>query len=232
MENSLKAERAKLREMNFRAKMQYIWGYYKIHIGVFIIVVAVAGSLINTWFFNPPAQEYLYIAWRSPPVRLDQLEDLGERLTDIVTDPDSQVVRASFYSLGTHTEMDVAMHMRLTTLLAVGSVDLFFSSMADVYEFAEQGLIQPIHGVIDMLAASDPALFEELTERTVTITFVPRDENVPVSDAMAISLSDSPLLESIGIASEDLFVSMVASSNRVYEASKAIQMLLQQLEIT
>ena len=229
IKNFFKTEWNKLKVMSFRDKRQYIWEYYKLHIIFGGIAIAILGSIINTVFINPPRREYLYIAWAGSFILPAHLEALEERLEVIVSDPERYLVRVTSYAPTENLEMDMALQQRFFAMISVGAIDLYvISSEEHVHGVAEFGLIRPIYDVVDAMAALDPVFHAKMLERLVVITYIDPegDGEAKITNAMAVSLEGSPLLEATGLWSDGLYVGFVSTSTRHYESAKALREFL------
>jgi len=206
LKNFIETERAKLSEMTFAQKRQYIWEYYKLHIIGLLIFVFLIGSLVNTWIINPPRREYLYIAWFGQHANL---EDLSERLSVLVDDPAREHVLVISYSHTGNPQVDMGLQMRFSAMLHAGSIDLIISPREEIEEFANLGFI---------LEANDAAFRQYFAE----IAYITRDAEA--SQIYVISLADAPLFAYLGVDASELYVATVANSEKFYEISQALSL--------
>ena len=199
-------EWAKLKEMTFAEKRWYIWEYYKLHIFIGVMVLIIAGSIINN-ILNPPKQDYLYIAWQADAVPTDMLESLGERLSVIVDDPDNYAVTVRMYTLTDDPQMNMALVTRFHAMLSLGELHILLKTEPDVYEFAVMGITTPLDEVLTIIQDTNPALYGMIYERLITITFTPDwdEEGEPVTETMGIHMGGSPLLAELGFISDDIY---------------------------
>ena len=220
-------ESAKLKEMNFTEKRQYIWEYYKLHIIAAVIFLIFIGSVINNRIINPPMREYLYVAWQAHHVMPDQLAALSEDLSIIVENPDRYVVFVHSYVLTGEPQMDQALFTRFSGLLSLGQLHIIISSRYETEGNAMGRIIKPVHDFVAYLGELNPELKEEIESRVVTFTFtVPGvHEDTEVTDAMAISLAGAPLLEELGFITEDLYFNIVINADNYYEIAKALTVM-------
>ena len=225
MRKFFKEEGAKLKEMNFTDKRQYIWEYYKLHIFVIGFAIIFIGGLINVWFINPPKRDYLYIAWQAWFVPPEQLEELSQRLNVIVENQERYQVSVRSYVLTGEPQMDQAIVTRFHAMLSVGDVHAIVIESATITEYAEVGMIMPVHELVDAVRDLSPALYNDITNRIRPVTYTPRDEDTPVTDMMAISLYGAPLLTELEIISTDLYLGVLVNTNHFYELAKILQVL-------
>ena len=224
IKNFFRTEWAKLREMSFRDKRQYIWEYYKTHIIAFAVVVFLLGSFINIWFINPQKNEYLHFAWLYPAMPGGQLERLGQSLSVIVNDPDREEVIVFPYVTTDNHEFNMAVQTRFFALIQVGAIDAFFVFRSEIEHLASEHFIRPVTEVMEQVAILNPQLYRELADRVLTTTFKLEDGPY-ITDAMAICLSNAPLLEYVGIDTSELHLAVLGNAGRFYELAKALELM-------
>ena len=225
----LSQEWAKLKVMNFTDKRQYIWEYYRYQIFMFGLGVIVLGSLINTWFINPPKQDYLYIAWQAQLVDHSNLDEMGERMEVILDDPGRYRVTVRCYVItGVESpEMILAISNRFSAMVTVGNLSATIISAEGIQEFADFGLLRPPTEVLDILRESDTALYEEISGRLHTVTFTLWDDEdaPPVTDAMAINISGAPILVDLGIDADGLYLGVISNAWNFEGIARALKVM-------
>ena len=225
MKNFFKSEWAKLKEMNFTDKRQYIWEYYKLHLLGIIVLMFILYSLLDAWVLNPNRENYLYIAWLGQRVPHHQLEHLGDILEEIVYDPNRQMVFVSSYSPSENPEEHMAVQVRFVAMMQLNEFDAFLMHRSDVADVASEGFVRPVHSFLDYLAQHSPMLYNELSGRVFYVTYDPWDESspTPVTNAMAFSMAGTPLLEYVGLSTSDLYLSIFLRTEKYYELTKALE---------
>ena len=218
-------EAAKLKEMNFTDKRQYIWEYYKLHILFIGLGVIILGSLINIWFINPPQRDYLYIAWQAGPVHSGRLDEMGDKLSVIVYDQDRYRVSVRSYVLGDDPQINQAIVTRFHALLSVGDIHGIITTREGIQESADFGMIRSTAEVMDVLRESKPALYDKMTERLLTVTYSEGEDEPEITDIMAIDISGAPLLEEIGFVMDDLYLGVIINSSRFDEIARALAVM-------
>jgi len=217
-------ERAKLKEMTFAEKRDYIWTYYKIQIMATLFLVFMFGSLINTWFINPPKQEYLYIAWLGEFAMPATLDNLAERLSVIVTDPDRETVAVTAYAETGDPQMDMALSARFFGRMQTQALDLVLLDYYELNGLASMGAFRPVRDIAQA-GLDNPALYQKITERMVAITYICNVSDAEITDMLAISLAGVPLLEEVGLSTDNLFLTMIFNSENTYKAAKAMEVI-------
>lgn len=209
MRTSFKQELAKLKPMTPSEKREYIWEYYKLHIGLVGILLFLVGSLLNTWVFNPPKQDYLYIAWVSQHVPGDQLSALSQALSVLVSDPGRERVTVTSYVHGPNPEMNMAMTLRRSSMIATQGIDLFIGTAEDFLE--------------------DHALGWLATLKTMPVPTKPHETDrlySPEGTVIGLPLANTALLTEIGIPAEELYVGIVSNTQRNHRAYRALALIL------
>ncbi|MCL2203925.1 MAG: hypothetical protein FWB88_08300 [Defluviitaleaceae bacterium] len=207
---TLREERDKLRQMNFREKREHIWAYYKLPIFFTLILIFVGGSIINA-LVNPPKEDYLYIAWLAPGVHPAFLLELGERLHPIVYDPERQRVSVSSYTVTEDPQMNAALQARFAAMVRMASIDVILTNREGIEELTEMGWIRP---VCDVLRVYPAPLYDRLVPYPTGAYYI------------AISLSGSALLEEVGISTADLYLSIMANAERIEPIAQALEEML------
>jgi len=214
-------EWAKLKPMNFTDKRQYIWEYYKVQIIIFVLAILAIGYIINTTIINPPKREYLYISWQGVFVLPSHLDELGEKLNVITKDPDREIVAVRSYLLTGDHQIDQALVTRFFATIHIGGLHSAMATSETVVGLAEEGIIKPVHEVLAQVKILDPDLYDYLSTRVSEITFE-TDSGTYITDKMAISLYEAPLLIELGIPTDDLYLTVIINSTHYYQIAKAL----------
>ena len=225
MRRFLSEEAAKLREMNFTDKRQYIWEYYKLQIIAAVVLLFVIGNIVNRVFINPPKRDYLYIAWQAGEVLPAQLTELGERLRVIAGDQARYEVSVRSYVVTGSLQMDQAMAARFQALVSVGDLHGIITTREGIVHFLQLGIIMPVHELMAEIRGLCPVLYGKLYDRVQVITFRPRDYDAYITDARAICLHGAPLLTALEIPTENIYFGVLVNASRVYETAKALQII-------
>lgn len=210
MKHFLDKEKVKLKDMTFAEKRWYLWEYYKFHLFIGGMVLFFLGSLINHLWLNPPRDNYLYLAWSAQPVSAFQLTALADDLSLIVENPAREQVMITSYVEGLDQELNMAIRVRRMSLLSSGSLHGFITTYHELEELYDTYFLQPLSALSPYL---DLSQFE--------LAFVSGTDQ-----PMALSLAHSPLLESLGMASADLYFALSSTSQQLYPFAKAVQHLL------
>lgn len=224
--NFFATEMAKLRKMNFTDKRQYIWEYYKLHLGLIALLSFLFGSMIWTTFIRPPMRDYIYIAWQASPQSMDQLDRLAARINPIITDEERkaryQVSVRSYYLTG-EVQMDQALVTRFHALVMVGDIHALVIPGNEVIAHLEFGTVKPIRTLLSELQLQCEATHALILDRILELEFTPPIPGADnETDYVAISLANAPLLVELGIESEGIYLCMISTATTYYELAKAL----------
>jgi len=221
--NYFSVERAKLREMNFTEKRQYIWEYYKLQMFVTLFGLLIIGSFINSVFINPPKDDYLHIAWMAFPLHFERLNIMRDNLDVILVDPSRTEIAVRCYSLTGDFQIDQAVITQLHARLMIGEIDAGIITREQMLEMAEAGMIRPMDGVLYDLNRLFPYLDAE--ERLEIITYDFLDEGY-VTNIVGINLANSNIINEMDVRGEYLYFVIMINSATNYRTAKALGLLL------
>lgn len=162
--------------LSTRAKFDYIWDYYKLHILAAIIAVCVVVSLIHH-----------YVTYREPILNVIMINCIGGDLADdsgfdeflesYGHDPAKEPVSLSsnlYFSENSSTDSYTNMQV-LAAMMAAGDQDLFFGT-GDIYlSYADQGALADLSAVLpaDILEQYKDSLIYTTEDGTRVLTHVP-----------------------------------------------------------
>ncbi|MCL1863186.1 MAG: hypothetical protein FWF78_06450 [Defluviitaleaceae bacterium] len=218
IKNYIKKEREKLREMTFAEKRWYIWEYYKLHIGGFILVAFLLGSFVYNRL-NPSPDEYIYIAWVGIEAFAHSLESASDELSIIVYNPERERAFITDYSSTSNSEMDMALQTRFMALLQMGNIDAFIAPREGIDAFAEQGFVRPLSDVLPYV--ENRQVLYAIHDRIILI-----EDMYANTHFLAVSLQGSPFFARHGIGADDIYLGVVANSQRFYAIAKALEVIL------
>lgn len=222
----LKHERAKLKTMNFREKREYIWEYYKIHIMVVLFLVFMFGSLINSWFINPPKKEYLQIAWISGYETQEHMDALARHLTEqLVEDPEREEVLITSFTLSDDASYNNMMYQKLVAMVSSGQIDAFITDAEALKDMAAGGYFALLDETLAKLAEWNPTLSGHLTEQIVYADYFPDEDAPGENGAYGLPLMNCALFKTLGFYEQELFLSITVNSNKTDISARALQVL-------
>ena len=136
----------KLREMNFKEKLDHIWEYYKYFIIGFGVAVVVIFSFIYSYIINPSPEPALFISWNAGFATDDQIDDLKDYLEQhlITEDLNEEVVISQFFFDENNPETIMMGHQRAAAMIAAGVIDLFtlYDDLLEAYSM--NGFLMPL----------------------------------------------------------------------------------------
>jgi len=227
MRKFFSTEYAKLKGMTFTEIRQYIWEYYKLHFLAIGIGAFIVGGLINIWFINPPKQEYLYIPWEAEAVPPESLVWLSEELSAIVPNQERYRVLVRSYVLGHDQRTNQSIVASFRARLSVGDIHAVITTRDVIQENSNIGLLRHMGEVIAIIQETNPSFYEEISERLLTITYTV-SEGHDITDIMAISLKNAPLLTRLGFETDDLYLGIIANSWHFDRIARALAVIFEE----
>jgi len=219
----VRIEITKMREMDFKTRMGYIWEYYKYLIIGLVIVLIIIGSLINTWFINPPPQTALFISWNSGFAFQEQLDDLTDALTEKIVDEkqNETVIVSMSISSDDDPSVSMAMIQRTVAMLAAGELDIFILDYAALDEYSLSGFLQPLDDILAQIQSINPAVYDRIKDAVISAS-IEEEEGVTQERITGISLSNNPLLTRLDFFEQELYLGVSATSRRDENVINAI----------
>jgi len=213
----------KLREMNFKEKLEFIWEYYKYFIIGFVITVAVIWSLIYTIVLNPSPEPALFISWNAGFVTDAQIDDLKEYLEDHIVDEDEnkEVVISVFYFDENNPETIMMGHQRMAAMIAAGMIDIFILNNELLELYTINGFIQPLERLLAEVYIKSPTAYNRISENII-YTLYEVEDNVFEERIVAITTGRNPLFSKLGFFEQEMFLGVSATAGNLENAMKAI----------
>ena len=224
----VRMEIAKLRQMGFKAKLEYIWEYYKLLLAGIVVFFFIVGSILNAWVFNPNPQTALFIQWSSDFMPHEELDFFADLLTEhLVEDGVNETVIATmFFDNPDDPQMMMAMVTQRMAMLAAGELDIFVQNAEQLATTAEQGMIMPIDDLLVEIRENHPMILSSVEERVIYSLYDPSDDGGEIR-AMGIDISDSPLLENMGFLVNERIFSIVTTTGRLENAASALALFFE-----
>ena len=213
----LQEEKDKFKEMTFAEKRWYIWEYYKFHIIGGIIGLYFITSLTHALFFSTANNHHLYIAWSANHVSIEQMQAIEEVLNVIAIDYKDDVSVRSYTEVP-DPEMNMALRMRLMALMSSSDVDIIITHQDEAVMFYDQNFLLSFDNIVDDIHAISPDLYAVISER-----FLITDE---IPSHFMIDLANSPLLTSLGIPSENVYLGIIGNTTRLESVIEAIALFV------
>jgi len=224
----VKLEIAKLRKMDFKTKMEYIWEYYKLLLIGLVIVLIIIGSLINTWFINPPPDTALFISWNTGFVFDDYLEELTGALNQRLIDEkeNATVVISPMIGGDADPTLEMANSQRLVAMVAAGQIDIFILDAAMLKDYSLNGFVQPLDTLLAEVRSIDPAAFGRVEENLV-YAMHEAEEGVPGSRIMGVDVSGIPLMTENVYFEDELILCLSVTAANITNVAKTLAVLFE-----
>jgi len=228
IKEKFRIEIAKLREMTFKAKLEYIWEYYKYHIIGLAILIFVIYSLLNFWIFDPRPDDALFISWNAGFVTEEQMDDLTDFLEERLVDADAneRVAIAQFFYTSDDPSVDMANIQRTVAMLAAGVIDLFVMDLQMLEDYSEVGYLQPLDNILAEIKLRNPEVFGRIEESVVYALCAIDGDNKEMR-ATGIRIGDSPLFLELGLFKQELFFGVSITTEKVDNIIKTLIMFFE-----
>jgi hypothetical protein len=214
-----RVEGAKLKEMGFRDKLGYIWEYYKIPIIIAVVVVFIAGSIIDTVWLHPPKRPFVQFAFLEGYQSEEALESLAQTVTAGVMTEEEQlaleVLGTAFLNNTGDPQMDMANSQKLFAMIAARELDFLILPQESLDAMAEQG----------MFADLAPYLSASAKERLKDALVYAKVEDATI--LCAISVGAIPAFGE-GFSVEGQVAGIAASAERLDNIQRVLDFLLNQ----
>jgi len=219
----VKIEIAKLRKMDFKTKMEYIWEYYKLLLIGLVIFLIIIGGLINTWFINPPPDTALFISWNSGFIFDEHIDELTNILNSrLIEEKENSTVVISPMLFGDgDPTLEIANSQRLVAMVAAGQIDIFILDSAMLKDYARNGFIQPMDTVLAEVRSIDSGAYGRIEEK-LTYAMYESEEGVFNSHMMGVDISDNPLINEHVFFDQELFLCLSVTAANIENVAKTL----------
>lgn len=182
-------EKAKLAQMSFGQKLEYIWAYYKLHIGVVLLICIVLGWCIHHALTYVDYKFYGMII-NSGEFNSKAIDDLHDDLG--MVKHDGVNVTADLYT-------DEMANMngygnRLDIYVMAGQLDFAFTDKEGAEHLAQMGAVRQIGDVVP------DNLMNEWADADILNTAITDDAGEYFDAGIAVDISNSPIHEYFGLA--------------------------------
>lgn len=160
-----KTEKEKLKDMTFKKKISYLWGYYKLHAFVFLLIMAVLLYTVYS-FTKPKVETSLYVAIVNSTVDSSAFDEVNEDIaTYLDLDPETQKVflnpNFNFRAGGNY---EINTRAALITYVAASEIDIIIAPESEFTNYTMNGF------------------FHDLTEQLPTYLYTSLTKDFYVSD--------------------------------------------------
>jgi len=221
--DSDRKELEKLREMNFKEKLEYIWEYYKYFIIGFVVAVIVIFSLIYTMVINPSPEPALFISWNAGFATFEQIDDLQEYLeSHLVADGKNEEVAISQFFFDENNPETIMMgHQRTAAMIAAGVIDLFTLDEELLEGYSHAGFLMPLESILAEIYRENPDVYNRIAEYII-YALCEIEENVFEERLVAIMIGRNPLFSRLGFFEQEMYLSVSATAGNIENVKKTI----------
>lgn len=219
LKQAVQDEKKKLREMTIKEKADYVWEYYKMHIISVIIFVAIAGSIINTVWINPPKKTFINFVYYRAYINDTILRSFADHLTEVlVTDKENEAVYFTNFYLSdeAYSEMDLAMAQKFAAMTASRELDVIVVDELDFIDMNGVGMFKDLN---DVFSKDELAAFKD---RIMTYT----DEETGIIAPYAIRVDENMLLDEYDLPSEGYMIGIMSNTEKIDNAKGTLQYIL------
>lgn len=153
-------EREKLQNMSFKAKIDYLWEYYKLHALAVIAIIAITIYVVNL-FLHPKAEPQFYAAMINNTIREDILEkhsaDFSKHLQ--LNSKKELIEFNTSFDFSSAASYSANMKQALVANISAKEVDVIIAPESQFYQYAYYGYF---HKLSDQLPTD---IYSTLTDQ-------------------------------------------------------------------
>jgi len=220
----VRIEFKKLKEMSFKDKVEYIWGYYKFYIISFIVILAVTASLLYSRVINPAPTTVLFISLNGGFATVEQITDLTTALEKrlIYEDANEEVIISQMLIRGGDMTAAMMNNTRITAMIAAGQLDVFLNDFEMLEVHSLNGFLRAMEeGMLINLNAMNPAAFKQIEDNFVYISH-DFDDGTSIEYLAGVNIGKSPLLTGLGFFEQDLIFSIAVTTRNLETVLRAL----------
>jgi len=228
LRDSDRKERDKLREMNFKEKLDHIWEYYKFFIIGFVIAATVILSVIYSLVLNPNPEPVLFISWNAGFATDEQIDDLKEYLEYHLVDEEEneEVVISMFFFDENNPETIMVGHQRTAAMIAAGVIDLFVLDEELLEAYSQIGFLLPLESIMAEIYRRDSEIYNRITEYTI-YALCGVEDDVFEERVAAITIGRNPLFSGLGFFEQEMYLGVSVTSGNLNNVIKAIMLFFE-----
>lgn len=199
----------KLKGMSTKQKVQYIWDYYKIHIGGAILIFSIAFSLI---YGQITKVDYIFnTTIISSGLTEDVRIDFEDKLNDVLIDENSKNEKAqvSYIPINNPDDSGLELIMKFISKLTAKEVDIIIADESQMDGLVEDGAFLELSN-IKYLDGTDNDYYLSSIDNKI----------------YGICLEDSPVLNAINYNTKGKILAISSTSLNINDAAKVIKLLI------
>lgn len=201
------------KKMTFKKKAEHIWEYYRVNIFLTVFILFVAGSLLNTVFFNPAPKSYATIAFYDDNVNTEVMTAIEDIFTEKFVNPSDnlKVKCMAFYGLKSDPIVAVDMDQKFQMLFYGKEIDIVSTSSELFERLSSQGAFLSLD---KFLSAEEIAQFE----KDGMILYAKGYDGGEVPFGVSLKNTTTVLKEYGGFEQEKRYVGISAATERIDNA--------------
>lgn len=215
-----KTNKAKFQEMNGKEKREYIWEYYKLHIIFGAIGLFIIGSLMNTWFINPPPKTAVHVVFLGSGISADGAENLEKELNPLIVTEEmgnKKVFVSTYYLSSDGTgdpQLDMATQTKFMANISASELDIL---VLDELEFKALAETQQTFLPLDQILPED--MLASLEDKFIRL----KGEEDTEEQIYGINVTDNTKVKSVAISEGKLTMGVVVNTQRREETLKTLK---------
>ncbi len=134
-------EKEKLREMNFKGKMNYLWEYYKLHALAVVAAIALIIYFVYT-ILNPTVVPRFYAAMINNTIDSNVLDQYSEAFSKkLALNPERETIELNTtFSFGVDDQYTATMRQVLVTYIQAKEIDAIIAPESIFKDYAYSGM--------------------------------------------------------------------------------------------
>ncbi len=212
-------EKEKLKDMNFKQKLEYLWEYYRIHALAVVAIIALVIYIINS-ILNPGVSTKFYAALINSPIHPEVIDEFEKDFTgylELDTNSENVVLNDTF-NFNVDVTYTANVKQTLQAYVAAAEVDVIIAPEKEFAEYASYG------AVIKLSDQLPTDLYSSLTDHF----FISATEDDPEKNAYGIYITDTKLFAENSVTKDPYIIGIVGNSKHKDNAIEFIRFLLEE----
>lgn len=238
MKEKFKQELEKLKKMNFKQKLQYIWEYYKIGILVFIFAAVLIGAFIHSASKNNPDAIYIAMCDMLPTDALSNGDEeniaeknINESFINYMGMEMPKKLPLSIdtsYSLNFSDDyMSTMMHQKLVAALGAQMIDIMIGTETGMKDYGKMNAFLDIREYLSEETVAD--LDKKGLICKATVTPDAEDGLEPYEVFYGIKADGMTVLNEAGYITDGCVAALTGNPEKLETSVKVMEMLIDSL---
>lgn len=218
-----KTNKAKFQEMERKQKVEYIWEYYKLHIIFSVVGLIILGSLLNTWFINPPPKTAVHVVFMGTGISSDGAEKLEEELNPLIVTKEmgnKKVFVSTYYMTSGGTgdpQLDMATQTKFLANISANELDIL---VVDEGQFKDLATSQQTLMPLDQILPAD--MLVQLEDKLIRLKSAEDTEE----QIYGIDVTDNEKVASVAVGEGKKVMGVLVNTVRREETLKTLKWFL------